>query len=70
MSNWLERTELILGEKEMNRFHILKGEIIAGNDSSQIAREFKGLLIKLMRQGRVPRREGNEILEELLHLGH
>jgi hypothetical protein len=57
-------------EKEMNRFHILKGEIIAGNDSSQIAREFKGLLIKLMRQGRVPRREGNEILEELLHLGH
>ena len=57
-------------DKELNRFHILKGEIIAGNDSTPLAREFKGLLIKLMRQSRIPRREGNEILEELLHLGH
>lgn len=57
-------------DKDIHRFHILKGEIIAGNDSTPLAREFKGLLIKLMRQGRVPRREGNEILEELLHLGH
>jgi len=57
-------------DKDINRFHILKGEIIAGNDSTPLAREFKGLLIKLMRQGRIPRREGNEILEELLHLGH
>jgi hypothetical protein len=57
-------------DKDIHRFHILKGEIIAGNDSTPLAREFKGLLIKLMRQGRIPRREGNEILEELLHLGH
>jgi hypothetical protein len=57
-------------DKDIHRFHILQGEIIAGNDSTPLAREFKGLLIKLMRQGRIPRREGNEILEELLHLGH
>jgi hypothetical protein len=57
-------------EADMNRFQILKGEIIAGNDSKEVAREFKVLLMKLMREGRVPRRQGNEILEDMLRFGH
>jgi hypothetical protein len=57
-------------EADMTRFQILKGEIIAGNDSKEVAREFKVLLMKLMREGRVPRRQGNEILEDMLRLGH
>ncbi len=57
-------------ESEMDRFSILRGEMVAGNDSSTIAKEFKMLLMKFMREGRVPRRQGNEILEELLRMGH
>jgi hypothetical protein len=56
-------------EKELDRFNILRGEIIAGNDSSQIAREFKALLMKFVREGRIPKRQANEVLEEMLHLG-
>jgi predicted XRE-type DNA-binding protein len=56
-------------ERELERFNILRGEIIAGNDSTQIAREFKAMLLKFVREGRIPRRQANEILEEMLHLG-
>ena len=57
-------------DKDLNRFEILKGEIIAGNDNEKILKEFKAMLIKFGREGRIPRREVNSILEELLHMGH
>jgi hypothetical protein len=58
------------GEQEEDRFNILRGEIIAGNDSPKIAKEFKVMLMKFMNEGRIPRRQANEILQELLALGH
>lgn len=58
------------GEAEEDRFNILRGEIIAGNDSQKIAKEFKVMLLKFMNEGRIPRRQANEILQELLALGH
>ena len=58
------------GEQEDDRFNILRGEIIAGNDSKTIAKEFKIMLLKFMNEGRIPRRQANEILQELLALGH
>lgn len=57
------------GEQEDDKFNILKGEIIAGNDSPQIARQFKILLLKMTNEGRIPKRQANEILQELLVLG-
>jgi hypothetical protein len=57
-------------DKELNHFEILKGEIIAGNDNPKLIKEFKAILIKFGREGRIPRREVNSILEEMLHLGH
>jgi hypothetical protein len=57
------------GEQEMDRFNILKGEIIAGNDSSKIAKEFKTMLLKFMNEGRIPKQQGNSILHEMLSLG-
>jgi hypothetical protein len=57
-------------DKELNHFEILKGEIIAGNDNPKIIKEFKAMLIKFGREGRIPRREVNSILEEMLHMGH
>ena len=57
------------GEQEMDRFNILKGEIIAGNDSSKIAKEFKTMLLKFMNEGRIPKQQGTSILHEMLSLG-
>ena len=58
------------GEQEDDRFQILRGEIIAGNDNQKITKEFKAMLIKFVNEGRIPRRQANEILHELLLLGY
>jgi hypothetical protein len=57
------------GEAEMDKFNVLRGEIIAGNDAPKIAREFKTMLLRFMSEGRIPRQQGNEILHEMLALG-
>lgn len=57
------------GEAEEQRFNILRGEIVAGNDSPTIIKELKTMLLKFMNDGRIPRRQANEILQELLVLG-
>jgi len=53
-------------EADLNRFNILRGELVAGNDSTALKKEFKGLLMKFMKEGRLPRQQVNEILAELL----
>ena len=55
--------------KQNERFDILKGEIMAGNDNKTLVREFKVLLLRLIQQGRIPRREGQEILIDLTAMG-
>jgi hypothetical protein len=57
------------GEAEMDKFNVLRGEIIAGNDAPKIAREFKTMLLKFMNEGRIPKAQGNSILHEMLSLG-
>jgi len=57
-------------DKELDRFEILKGEIEAGNDNKELIREFKVMLMKFMRQGRIPKAQVNEIMEHLLLMGH
>lgn len=57
-------------DKEMTRFDILRGEIGAGNDNHEMIREFKSMLLKFIREGRIPRREGSEVMEELMMMGH
>ena len=59
-----------LDEQEENRFEVLKGSILAGNDNPKVIREFKALLIKFLHEKRIPRAESNEILKELVLLGH
>jgi len=53
-------------EADLNRFNILRGELVAGNDSTALKKEFKALLMKFMKEGRLPRQQVNEILAELL----
>jgi hypothetical protein len=51
------------------RFEILKGQILAGNDSKELVKEFKVAMLKFVKEGRIPKREANEILYELMALG-
>jgi hypothetical protein len=57
-------------EQENDRFEILKGEIRAGNDNDTLVKEFKKLVFKLVQEGRLPRRQGQEILMDLTTLGY
>ena len=57
-------------EKENDRFFLLKGQIQSGNDNEKLVKEFKRLLLKMLHEKRVPRREALDILEELVVLGY
>lgn len=57
-------------EQEMNRFQILKGQIQAGNDSAELIKEFKCLLMKFISGGKIPRGQGMDIICDLLALGY
>ena len=44
--------------------------LLAGNDNPDLIKDFKFLLMKLMTNGRIPRREGHDILSDLASLGY
>ena len=55
--------------REMEDFEKMKGQIIAGNDNKDLVKKFKLTLLKLAKEGRVPKREANEVLMELALVG-
>ena len=57
-------------EQEMNRFQILKGQIQAGNDNANLIKEFKCMLMRFISGGKIPRREGMDIVCDLMSLGY
>jgi hypothetical protein len=57
-------------EKEYNQFEIMKGEILSGNDSKELVKKFKGLILKFSREGKLPKGQVTEILSELVELGY
>jgi len=57
-------------EQENHRFDILKGEINAGNDAKDVIKEFKLLLLKFIHKNKLPRRQAQEILLDLIALGY
>jgi hypothetical protein len=56
-------------DQMVHKFTILKGELLAGNNSKQLLKEFKSMLIKFVEDGRIPKRQANEILIELAREG-
>ena len=56
--------------EEQNRFEILKGQIIAGNDNKDLVKEFKQMLLRFSNDGRIKKSEAREILLDLVALGH
>ena len=57
-------------DQELNRFTILRGEILAGNDSKELVKEFKVLLLKMMNDNKIGKPAGREVLLDLLSLGY
>lgn len=56
-------------EQEFNRFTILKGQILSGNNSKELIKEFKTLLVKLIHADKILRKDGHAILLDLAALG-
>lgn len=56
-------------EQEFNRFTILKGQILAGNNSKELIKEFKTLLVKLIHSDKILRKDAHNILLDLAALG-
>ena len=56
--------------EEANRFEILKGQIMAGNDNKELVKEFKQTLVKFSNDGRIKKTEAREILLDLAALGY
>lgn len=52
-------------KKEVDRFNILRGEILAGNNNEKIVKELKGLIVKFINEGKIRRQEGLNMLMEL-----
>jgi len=57
-------------EKDIHDFEVMKGEIMAGNDSVPLIKKFKLLLLRLSKSGTLPKADVQEIMEELLTLGY
>jgi len=57
-------------EKDIHQFEVMRGEIMAGNDNKDLIKKFKLHIMKLSKNGTLPKREVQEILEELLELGY
>jgi hypothetical protein len=57
-------------DQDINQFEIMKGQIMAGNDSLDLIKKFKLLIVKLKGKGLLPKRQASEMLLELASLGY
>ena len=57
-------------EKDIHQFEVMRGEIMAGNDNKDLIKKFKLQIMKLSKNGTLPKREVSEILEELIEIGY
>lgn len=57
-------------EKVVHQFEVMKGQIMSGNDNKDLIKKFKLLIIKLSKEGLLPRNEVNDLLEQLIMLGY
>ena len=55
-------------EKDLNKFNVLRGSIIAGNDNVELLKDFRRLLLSLTNENYISKKECNDVLMELLKL--
>jgi hypothetical protein len=51
-------------QKENERFELLKGEYLAGNNSAALLKELRKLVVKFMNEGRIGKHDGTNLLIE------
>jgi hypothetical protein len=56
--------------EDENRFNILRGQILSGNDNKTLVKEFKTMLLKMSGDGRINKNEARELLLDLTALGY
>jgi hypothetical protein len=56
-------------QSDINKFNILRGQLMAGNDNKEMVKDFKLLLLKLSNTGHIDKKESNEVMTMLLQLG-
>ena len=52
-------------DDEYERFRLIQGSFVAGDNAPQVIKELKHLIVKFMHNGRLNRREGYGILAEI-----
>jgi hypothetical protein len=57
-------------EKDINQFEIMRGQIVAGNDSVDLINKFKKLVVKMSEKGLLPSRQVKDILISLTENGY
>lgn len=57
-------------EKDINQFEIYKGEILNGNDSADLVKKFKILIMKMVKKDLLPKSQAKELLMDLVSLGY
>jgi hypothetical protein len=56
-------------EQEIHKFYVLQGEIVAGNDNPQLIREFKAILLTMMNENKLSKKEAGDVLIQMSLLG-
>lgn len=57
-------------QSDINKFNVMRGMIMAGNDNENMIKEFKFLLLKLSTTGHISKTEANDVFTILLQLGY
>jgi hypothetical protein len=50
---------------EEDRFNLVKGIFVAGNDNPKVKEELRRFIVKFVMEGRIPKAEGNDLLFQL-----
>jgi len=57
-------------DKDNHSFEVMKGELLSGNDSVEMVKKFKLLMLKMSKSGTLPKAQVNELLTDLAELGY
>ena len=61
----LKRNRTEQEKKDGERFDLLRGEVMAGNNSENLLKELRGLIVRFINEGRIHQREGTNMLMEI-----
>jgi len=56
--------------EDLNQFEIMKGQLLSGNDSVEMIKKFKLLILKLSHTGRLPKAQAKDLLMDLALAGY